>query len=264
MHPIERLRYVARASDVPGDVLARETAMALAAFVGDDAAMLIACRRILDRQPSAGALVWLAAHALGSPDPNKALWDAVDLLEEDQSLAALAYNLPDDAIVTTVGWAPWADELARKRGDIGFVAIDTDGSVEYRADRAADAGHQVTVVDTEGAAQAMHDATHALITLDALGPNTGLSALGSFGVAAVAAHVNVQVWGIASVGVALADKMYDGLLRRWHERAGDPRYLRAREEVPTALFDAVITTGGSVSAEQAVHQGGCPIVPELF
>jgi len=35
MHPIERLRYVARASGAPQDVLVQETARALASFSGD-------------------------------------------------------------------------------------------------------------------------------------------------------------------------------------------------------------------------------------
>lgn len=264
MHPIERLRYVARATHVPGDVLARETAMALADFVGDDAGMLIACSRILDRQPSSGPLVWLAAHALGAPNQRKALWDSVAALEDDSTMAAMAYSLPDDAVVAAVGWTDALSLLARKRGDLGFVIIDTDGNAEYQIDRFADDGQDITTIDAEAMAQGVFDATHLLVGLDALGTESCLAPLGSFPAAAVARHLDVPVWGIASIGVALGDRMYSGLTRRWNEQSREPRHLRMREEVPTSLLDQVITTAGLVTSDQAVQAGGCPIVPELF
>jgi len=264
VHPIERLRYVARATHVPADVLARETAMALADFVGDDAALLIACKRILSRQPTSAPLVWLTAHALAAPNQRRALWEAVEQLEEDQTQAALAYSLPDDATVAVVGWSDSLGTLARRRGDIGFIAVDTDGSVEYQIDRYADEDQRITVVDAESTAQALFDATHLLVPFDALGEEQGLAAIGTFAAAAVARHIDVPVWGIASLGVGLGGRMYDGLTRRWHEHATEPLTLREREEVPTVLIDQVITPTGLTASAGAARAGGCPIVPELF
>jgi hypothetical protein len=264
VHPIERLRYVARATDVPADVLARETAMALAGFVGDDAGLLIACRRILDRQATSGALVWLVAHVLGAPNQRKALWEAVELLEDDGTLAALAYSLPDDAVVAAVGWTDAMSALARKRGDLGFVIVDTDGNAEYQIERFADEGQNLVTVDAEATAQALFEATHLIVHFDALGPNHGLACMGTFPAVAVARHLEVPVWGVASIGVALGERMYGGLARRWNVQAGDPRYLRELEEVPLSLVDQVITAAGAVAPAQAAQSGGCPIVPELF
>lgn len=264
VHPIERLRYVARATHVPADVLARETAMALADFVGDDAGLLIACRRILDRQPASGALVWLAAHVLGAPNQRKALWDAVELLEEDQTPAALAYELPDDATVATVRWSDSISALARKRGDLGFVVVDTDGNAEYQIDRFVDDGQNIVTVDPESMAQGLFEATHLLVTFDALGPVQGLAPMGTFPAAAVAGQIDMPVWGVASMGVALGERMYGGLARRWNEHSGDPRYLRELEEIPVSLIDQVVTTTGLVAPARAVQAGGCPIVAELF
>lgn len=249
---------------MPADVLARETAMALADFVGDDAGLLIACRRILDRQPTSGPLVWLAAHVLGAPDQRVALWDAVDQLEADQTQAALAFSLPDDAVIATVGWNESLRSLARRRGDLSFVITDTNGDAEYYADSLSDDGHQVTLADAEGTAQAMYEATHLIVALDAMGSTTGLAPLGSFAAAAVAHHLERPVIGVASVGVALADRMYQGLLRRWNEQVSEPRWDRLLEEVPTALVSSVVTTAGELSVADAVARGGCPIVPELF
>ena len=264
VHPIERLRYVARATHVPADVLARETAIALADFVGDAAGLLIACRRILDRQAASGPLVWLAAQVLGAPNQRKALWDVVELLEDDRTPAALAYSVPDDAVVAVVGWTDAVSVLARKRGDLGFVIVDTDGNAEYQIDRFADEGQTLVTVDAEGTAQALLDATHLLVPFEALGPNRGLAPMGTFQAAAVARHLEVPVWGVASIGVALGERMYGGLVRRWNEQVGGPRYLRELEEVPLSLVDQVITTAGAVTSADAVQNSGCPVVPELF
>lgn len=264
MHPIERLRYVARATHVPGDVLARETAMALADFVGDDAGMLIACRRILDRQPTSGPLVWLAAHALGAPNQRKALWDAVEALEDDSTQAALAYSLPDDVVVAALGWSDTLSVLARKRGDIEFVIVDSDGSAEYQIERFVDETQSVTTIDAEAVGPGLADATHLLVEFDALGAETGLASIGSFPAAAVARQLELTIWGVAPIGVALGERMYSGLVRRWHERSPEPGHLRPIEELPTSLLDQVVTTAGLVGVDQAVKAGGCPIVPELF
>ena len=264
MHPIERLRYVARASHIPADVMARETAIALVSFTDDEAGFLIACRRILDRQPTAAPLVWLAAHGLGAPDPRVALWDAVETLEDDQTDAALAFSLPDDAVVATVGWSEAISTLARKRGDVRFVLIDPDGSAEYQIDRLIDAGTDATVVDPEATAQAIFQATHLIVPFDAFGPEQGLAALGTFAAAAVAKHIEVPVWGVAPIGVALNDRMYQGLIKRWDAQTTDPRHLRLVEEVPVALIDEVVTTAGAVSPDQAIRGSACPIVPELY
>jgi len=244
--------------------MARETAIALVAFADDDAGLLIACQRILDRQPTAAPLVWLVAHGLGAPDARKALWDAVETLEDDSTMAALAYSLPDDARVATIGWGQAAASLARKRGDVSFIAVDTDGDVEYQVDRLLDNGTNVTVVDPEGTAQALFDATHLVVDLEALGPDQGLAPLGGYAAAAVAHHLGLPVWGVAPIGVSLNDKMYGGLIGRWNKQTGDPLYLRRFEQLPTTLIDQVATTAGVVTTEQASRDSGCPIVPELY
>ena len=53
---LERLRYVARSSGAPQEVLVRETAAALASLGFDPPGLVTACRRILDRHPLSGPL----------------------------------------------------------------------------------------------------------------------------------------------------------------------------------------------------------------
>ena len=73
MHPIERLRYVARASGADQAVLVEETAHALRAFLDDPNGLVTACRRIVDRHPTSAPLWWLCARVLTAPDPGRAM-----------------------------------------------------------------------------------------------------------------------------------------------------------------------------------------------
>src|SRR3954468_12753456 len=74
VHPIERLRYVARSSGAAQEVLVRETAAALAALGFDPPGLVTACRRILDRHPLSGPLWWLSARVLTAHDPMDEAW----------------------------------------------------------------------------------------------------------------------------------------------------------------------------------------------
>ena len=79
MHPIERLRYVARAGSVDQDVLVHETAGALAGLDFDPQGLVIACRRLVERHPASGPIWWLASKVLCAADP-------IDFLPERWSL----------------------------------------------------------------------------------------------------------------------------------------------------------------------------------
>ncbi len=84
VHPIERLRHVARSGWAGSSILASEAAWALADLAETEAPALVpACRRLLDRQPGCGPLWWMAARVLCAGDPvAEALWCA-EALEED-------------------------------------------------------------------------------------------------------------------------------------------------------------------------------------
>ncbi len=96
MHPIERLRYVARASGADQGMLVRETAHALAAFADDPPGLVAACRRIVDRHPTSAPLWWLCARVLTSPDGQREAWQAVEDIEDDPTAGELAHALPEE------------------------------------------------------------------------------------------------------------------------------------------------------------------------
>ena len=85
MHPIERLRYVARAGGFDQLDLAREAADALGALWGESAEMVNACRRMLHHHPLAGSLWVMATRVLISTDARTATWDFLDELAADST-----------------------------------------------------------------------------------------------------------------------------------------------------------------------------------
>src|SRR3954451_5530861 len=95
VHPIERLRYVARSSGAPQEVLVRETAGALAALGFDPPGLVTACRRILDRHPLSCPFGWLAARVFTGNDPMAEAWNAGDDVSVNYTGGLLAYALPD-------------------------------------------------------------------------------------------------------------------------------------------------------------------------
>ena len=85
MHPIERLRYVARAGSVPDNVLVYESMPALAAFGRDPNGLLIALRQLIARQPESPGLLALAATMVHAIDPVSAGYEFADRMQADQS-----------------------------------------------------------------------------------------------------------------------------------------------------------------------------------
>lgn len=255
---------MARSTHVPGDVLARETAMALADFVGDDASLLIASQRILARQPTSGVMTWLIAHILGAPNQRRALWEAVEELEADQTASRLAHELPEGATVCVPGWCESVVDALRTRGDISVVAIDTDGAADHLVDRLIDLGNHACSAAPETIGQAMGDCSVLVIELLALGSEMALSAQGALGAAAVARHWDIPVWAIAPTGSVLPSRMYDGLTRRWHENEHAPLWEREAEEIPVGLIDVFVGPEGAMSLAEALATSRCPVVPELF
>jgi hypothetical protein len=110
VHPIERLRYVARAGWGAPDVLAAEAAWALADLADREApAVLPACRRLLDQHPGCGPMWWVAARIVTAGDPVAEGERCADALECDRTDELLDEALPTGARVV-------------RRGGVGDVA----------------------------------------------------------------------------------------------------------------------------------------------
>jgi hypothetical protein len=114
VHPFELLRAVARTRRISPGELAAEAAWGLTILAQEEpAAVLPACRRLLERQPACGPLWWLSARVLVADDPAFEAERCGLLLEDDRTPEQVHDTLrslqnPDRRIVRRGGIAELA------------------------------------------------------------------------------------------------------------------------------------------------------------
>lgn len=262
MHPIERLRYVARADGAGPSLLGRESAGALASFASDPVALVTACRRLVERHPTAGTVWWLAARVLTTGADEA--WHAAEELEDDATSAVLAAALPDDAAVLVVGWPEQVGDALRRRGDLEVLvadSLDRSGSSFSRRLRNADV--DAFDIPDAGIAAAAADVDFVLLEATALGPTGFVAAIGSHAAAAAAHFADVPVWVCAGAGRVLPARLWDALVSRLDAVEADP-WDRPDEVVPLDLADLVYGPTGAAAAADAFKRADCPVAPELL
>ena len=262
MHPIERLRYVARSSGAPQEVLVRETAAALAALGFDPPGLVTACRRILDRHPLSGPLWWLAARVLTGNDPIAEAWNAADDVTADDTGGLLAYALPDDAVVCVLGWPDVIGDALPRRGDVEVLVVDALGEGSGLVRRLLHADVEAADVPMAGLGAAVVDSDLVLLEASAIGPNGFIAVAGSRAAAATAKHAGVPVWLVGGVGRLMPTRMWDALAGRL-DTMGETWELDD-ELVPIELVDRVAMPMGVLEVADALTRIDCPIAPELF
>ena len=261
MHPMERLRMVARASGEEPGLLAREAAAALAGCADDPRALVMACRRLVDRQAASGPLWWLAARVVAAADPGTEAWLSAELLREDITPAVLAAALPDDAVLTVLGWPEQVTDALRRRGDAQVLVVDSlgDGSPLVAAlDRV---GTQASLVPEGGIGAAVACSTLVLLDASAVGPGGLLAVTGSRAAAAVAYTEEIPVWVVAGVGRILPDRLWRAMVGKVTALV-DP-WDADWEVVPLELATAVVGPGGPLAPADALALVDCPDAPEL-
>ena len=263
---------VARAAgDEPG-LVAREAAAALAAFAGDPAALVTACRRLVDRQPTSGPVWWLAARVLCAADPAAEAWQAAELLWDDPTPKLLAAALPDEVRVTVLGWPEQTGAALCRRGDVEALVVDSQGEGRGLVSQLRRSGNDAELVDEAGLGAAVAASGLLLIEVHALGPSgphsgkagvTGLVGVsGCRAAAAVARSSGVPVWVVAGRGRALPEPLWKALAGRV---AADPAPWSSPVELaPVAPPDLVAGPQGLRPAAEAAGDTDCPAAPELL
>lgn len=262
VHPIERLRYVARSSGAAQDVLVRETAGALAALGFDPPGLVTACRRILDRHPVSAPLWWLAARVLTSNDPMGEAWLAADEMTADRTGENLAWALPDDATVTVLGWPDVTAEALVRRGDLQVLVVDALGEGSGLVRRLLQSDLDVADVPASGLGAAVAGSDVVLLEASAIGPQRFIGVAGSRAAAAVGRSAGTAVWVVGGVGRMLPARMWGALENRL-DLLGEPWELED-EAVPLDGVERIAGPPGVLAVSEALRCIDCPIAPELF
>lgn len=262
MHPIERLRYVARAGGVDHGMLAEETARALAGFVDDPSGLVTACRRIVDRHPTSGPMWWLAARVLATNDPRAEAFRCVSTLQDDPTAAALAYELPDEITVTVVGWPEQVGSALIRRGDLRALVVDALGEGAGLVRRLEHADTPAEEVPPANVAGAVRWSNLVLLEASVVGPDSFVGVAGSHAAAAVARDTDAEVWLVVGEGRLVPQRIWESVVDRL-DQAGEPWELD-EEPVPLSLVDRVVGPKGAESPEAMLRRTDTPVVPELL
>jgi hypothetical protein len=279
MHPIERLRWVARSPEGDASVMAVEAADALAGFADDPAGLVIASRRLIERRPAAAPLWWLASRVLCSLEPAFEAMDAAADLERDRTPVALAGDLPGGTIAV-VDWPDQAAAALRMRGRMGgggtadrvvVVASSTPaqggrlsrrggwepepdawGCVDWLQSNGVDA----RLLQAGEVTAAAKRCVLALLEASAVGPESFLAPAGSAVLASAARDAKRPVWLVAGVGRILPGPLYDALVRRVGD---DPAF----EVVALDAVDEIAGPTGPVPRARLVRPS-VPVAAELL
>jgi hypothetical protein len=262
MHPIERLRAVARASSISPAIAVRETAGAIAAVANDPYALVTAARRMIDRHPTAAPLWWFAARVLTAGDPRSEARRAADEIAEDATPLELAHALPDGARVCVLGWPEVTAAALVRRGDLEVLVVDVHGEGSSFAGRLQQYDVAAVDVPPEGLGAAVTASELVLLEAEAMGPTAALARAGSRAAASVARHAGIDVWLVAGVGRALPAPMWDALLAR--SDLDDDPWDADDEQVPLDLVDRVAGPSGLATVAEALQHVDTPVALELL
>ncbi|MGH9111544.1 MAG: hypothetical protein ACRDZN_04490 [Acidimicrobiales bacterium] len=272
MHPIERLRAVARARGVEQSLLATEAAAVLGSLAFDPMGLLTSCRRLIDRHPSAGALWWACARLLAADDARAEARTIALELDDDPSGIDLGLELPEGARIAVIpdlaGGSELAYDLAGMRDDLDVVEVDDPTGIWWDeppqdADDPPPGAHDAPP-DVDDAAEAPPDVDDAdeaaevpaeplegsapprilVVETGAAGPDRFLTVAGARGAFRRARDGGIALWLVVGVGRRLPGPLFDSLVAR--AATGDV--------LPVAGVDRVVEP----------RRVPCPCPPELL
>jgi len=270
MHPIERLRYVARAGEADPSLLAAEAADALGSLAFEPRAIVPACRRLLDAHPSCAQLWWVAAHVLVAHDPFEEARRIADLLEDDATSEELAASFRAGATVALGARAGLLDAVA-SRPDLDILVVGSPERLR-RALRRLDTRRALGVVPEEADA-AVAQADLVVLEPVAGGPPGFLLDEADADLVAAALGVGTELWVTAGVGRLLPTPLFDALAARCRRApdadadrfgTGPARTAPVLELLDAALVARVIGPTGPMATRAALEAAACPVPSELL
>jgi hypothetical protein len=262
MHPIEQLRYVARASGADAGMLVQEAASALSVFDRDPGALLTACRRLLTRQPAVGPLWWMSARLVTCADVRRECRAIIEELHNDRTGRELSHGFSDGCTVAIAGWPDITVGSLPRRGDVRVLVVDVEGQGHSVVRRLERQEMDVEDVDPAKLAGIVEDSDLVVVEAAAAGSAAALVDVGSVGLAATAKALRKPVWLVVGSGRLLLEQYWQAIIERIDEPEL-PAFLAPHEVLSYGLVDRLITPDGAVNID-AVPAPDMPFAPELL
>ncbi len=265
VHPIEHLRYVARAQGADPVALVEETAHALGSLHFDPAGLVVSCRRIVERHPFTGPLWWLCANVTTSGEPFEAVWELADRMRSDCTGAELAAALPDEATVATIGDPQSVGDGLIRRGDVRVLALDVQHTATSFVRRLERYDVDYEPVDAGAAGAVTRLADVVLVEALAVDSDRAVVPFGSSTLAAAAQVWGTEVWLVAGLGRRLPSPYVDAMVAKIDGLCADldPWDLDV-EVLPTSMVTHVVGPHGKVPMGPPAIVADCPLAHELL
>lgn len=265
MHPIEHLRYLARAGYADAPELVAETASALRGLGLDHANLVLTCRRIVERHPTCGPLWWLCAELLTALEPRDTLRRCVDDVRGDSTPAHLAEHLAtqwaDGGMVAVNGWS-WEIALALV-SSFGFevCVIDGDNGADHMV-RVLERNEVVThLVEPQRAAAAVGECDVVVVSGSFVGPDVLWAPVGSAQLASVAYCAGRDVVATTPIGTRLPRVFVEAIVQMVDDDTRGEAWYRDVEAIPFALVTTVVGSSGVESTARIASTGLVPEAP---
>ena len=273
MHPIEHLRYVARATGADPVSLVSETAQALRGLRSEPAGLVLAARRIVERHPTCAPLWWLCASVLAAGEPFEKARELSAQIDADETTNHLVDALPADATVCIVGWNPTALEALARRGDCRAIIVDSFGTGDAAVNALERLDIDVQGVTLEHAAIGVQMSD--VVIVDALGCGGAevLSVGGSHAVAAIAYCENKSAWTVTRRGTRLPIELWTAM--KLANRDADASWRSVVDVIHRQLLGRIIGPTGVSDIDMNTVQnneqnkvqsfvGECPASTEML
>ena len=273
MHPIEHLRYVARATGADPVSLVSETAQALRGLRSEPAGLVLAARRIVERHPTCAPLWWLCASVLAASEPFEKARELSAQIDADETTNYLVDALPADATVCIVGWNPTALEALARRGDCRAIIVDSFGTGDAAVNALERLDIDVQGVTLEHAAIGVQMSDVVIIDALGCGGTEVLSVGGSHAVAAIAYCENKSAWTVTRRGTRLPIELWTAMKQAnrdtdvpWRSDVDViPRQLLGRIIGPTGISDMEMNTAQNNEQNNVQNfVGECPASTEML
>jgi hypothetical protein len=260
VHPIERLRWIALAHDEAATTLAAEAAWTISELAAEEpAAVVTACRRLVQSHVTAGPVWWVAATLLVAPDPDLAARRAVDDLLSDPTADLLAELLIERLVgAWPVVVARPAEVALEALSQVPSAPVRLFGSSPRRRSELrrlggiarAEAGfHQdESQLAVQGAALVLVEALAAGQAGVVVGAGTGC-------LVQAANDASVPLWAVVGAGRVLNAELLEEMLRRAGEEV---------ELVSPLSIEAVIGPAGLGTPVEGLGRQPCAAAPELL